>query len=594
MRKRIDVLWEAGTRDGERAGARAWLLEAAGLCLDLGLSDRAALIFERIVHDDPFDFDAWRGLQSTSTDAPSRQRLRDRLQAAIEAVHISPSKTRLRLLHANSLLAEPEGMSEAVTALSVAVDEDPADGEASRLLWEVLERGRRQEDLVAALERRLDRLTSASDAHAIIDTRLRLGRALEQADRSDEARIAYESLVAFDGQSLLEETIVLALEDLDVTARAGESSRRDELVEFLRGAIERVSPPGAESLTLRFADALSRANRHEDAERQLESLLARNPHHGEALRALSDLMAARGDWAAATDIRRRLLVDVLDRGGSKGELVQVALSTAEAAGNCNRLEHVRKAVSSALDVLAKRPLFVPELVSLCEAIGAWSRLAEVLEAEALRRGDVADKVRFLLQAATTWLEHGDNASNALRVAAVASALQPESIDTAMIFAKASLAVGQTDEAIVALRRAAQRARGQRSAVAAIHLEIGKAYLSGDQLLEAAEALREAFASDWRTGDVALLLGLVSIDLGDEKTAERALTAVTTLPVHDGHAKAAYNKATGFYHLAAMALAKGDFVKAKLLAAKAIEVGDHPDARRLLKQLADARAASPSV
>jgi hypothetical protein len=591
LRKRIDVLWEAGTRTDAAGSARAWLHEAAGLCTDLGDLDRAALIYERLVHDSPFDFEAWRGLQRTATDASARGRLRDRLQSSIDAAQAGPSRTQLRLQLANALLADPEGASLATTVLSAAVEEDPLDGEANRLLWDVLERENRVDDLVAALERRLDLLTPAGDALAIVDTALRLGRTLERAGRAEEARTAYGSMLALDGPSVIERTILLALAYFDDAARAGEASRRDGLVEFLASAIGRAIAPAVDALALRLADALVRANRHDDARQQLESMLARNPHNAEALRVLSDLMAVQGDWAAATDIRRRLLVDVLDRGGSKGELVQVALATAEAAGNCNRLEHVHKAVASALDVLAKRPLYVPELVSLCQAIGAWSRLAEVLEAEASRREDVAEKVRFLLQAATTLVDHCADPSNALRVVLMVRSLQPESFDAAIVFAKASVALGQTEEAIRVLREAAYWARGQRSVMAAIYLEIGNAYLAIDDLLEAAEALREAFAADWRTGDVALLLGLLSIDINDEKTAERALTAVTTLPVHDGNATEGFSKSTALYHLASMAYSRGDLVKAKLLAGRALDVSDNADARSLLRRLAEAKAAS---
>jgi tetratricopeptide (TPR) repeat protein len=398
-------------------------------------------------------------------------------------------------------------------------------------------------------------------------------------------------MLELDGPNALERSIVLALTDLDEAARAGEGARREPLIAFLGQAVRRVPPPAADALALRLAEGLIRAHRHDDAQKQLESLLARNPHNGDALRVLSEMMAERGDWELATDIRRRLLVDVLDRGGSKGELVQVALSTAQAAGKCNRLEHVRKAVAGALDVLATRPLFVPELVSLCEAIGAWSRLADVLEAEASRREDPADKVHFLLRAATTLLEHGEDPSGALRVARHAQSLQPESVDASIVFARACVALGRTDDAIAALRGAAQLVRGQRSAIAGIHLEIAKAYLAVDDLLEASEALKEAFAADWRTGEVALLLGLLSIDISDDRTAERALTAVTTLPVREGNSKDMSNKATGFYHLASMAYAKGDWVKAKLLAAKAVDMCDHADARGLLRRLAQEKASN---
>ena len=146
-------------------------------------------------------------------------------------------------------------------------------------------------------------------------------------------------------------------------------------------------------------------------------------------------------------------------------------------------------------------------------------------------------------------------------------------------------MGHVDDALVALADAAERSRNNRPQLAAVQLEIAKAHLSVDDLAEAHEALKAGFAADWRTGDLAMVLGLVSLDVGDEKTAERALIAVTTMPqrkdVTDAPARA-----LAFYHLASMAYARGDVAKAKLLAAKAI--GGDPTtqgpARLLLEKL----------
>ena len=125
-------------------------------------------------------------------------------------------------------------------------------------------------------------------------------------------------------------------------------------------------------------------------------------------------------------------------------------------------------------------------------------------------------------------------------------------------------------------------------VAGIYLEIGKAHLACDELVEAFEALDFGFAVDWRVGDVALLLGLVACDLDQEKAAVRAFSAVTTLPPRkepSGPGADAATKAIAFYHLAAIALAQGDLAKARRLATKAVN-GDpsHGRARALFEKL----------
>src|SRR5579862_7935408 len=97
--------------------------------------------------------------------------------------------------------------------------------------------------------------------------------------------------------------------------------------------------------------------------------------------------------------------------------------------------------------------------------------------------------------------------------------------------------------------------------------MARAYLAEDDLAEALESLKAGFAADWRTGEVAMLLGLVALDLDDDKTAERALIAVTTMPSRKDTTDAA-SKALAFEHLASIAQARGDVAKAKLLATKA--------------------------
>jgi hypothetical protein len=119
--------------------------------------------------------------------------------------------------------------------------------------------------------------------------------------------------------------------------------------------------------------------------------------------------------------------------------------------------------------------------------------------------------------------------------------------------------------------------------------VAKAHLSVDRLVEAWHALRSAFSADRRDGDIALMLGLLSVDLEDDQTAERALTAVTKMTSRVD----ASSRALAFYHLARMAYVRGETTKARLLATKAVE-GDrhHKAARVLLDKLGGARSLAP--
>ena len=69
-----------------------------------------------------------------------------------------------------------------------------------------------------------------------------------------------------------------------------------------------------------------------------------------------------------------------------------------------------------------------------------------------------------------------------------------------------------------------RARGKRTPLLArLHLEAARAHLAIDEIVEAFDSLKAGFSLDWRNAEIAMLLGLVAIDLDDEKLAERALS-----------------------------------------------------------------------
>jgi hypothetical protein len=94
--------------------------------------------------------------------------------------------------------------------------------------------------------------------------------------------------------------------------------------------------------------------------------------------------------------------------------------------------------------------------------------------------------------------------------------------------------------------------------------------------------------DWRNSEIAMLLGLVAIDLDEEKIAERALSGLTAMPARKGASGEGADpsaQAIAFYQLAVLAQTKGDRGKARRLASKAIGIdAGHAGARALLEQL----------
>ena len=262
------------------------------------------------------------------------------------------------------------------------------------------------------------------------------------------------------------------------------------------------------------------------------------------------------------------------RGGSdRTKLARVAVGTADASERAGQLDLAREALGRAIDVLSQGADMAPELERLCRVTKDWRRLAAVFVARAEAQDDAAAKADLLLRAGRVLLEECRDAEAARTVLERCRAIAPESLDALVLCARTQVATGQPHAALRALYDVAERSHGKRSpALASVYLEIGKAHLAGDELAEALDALDFGFAVDWRVGDLAMLLGLVALDLGEDKVAVRAFSAVTTLPpkkeAMGGGADAA-TKAVAFYHLASIAAAQGDLTRARRLVNKAV-------------------------
>jgi thioredoxin-like negative regulator of GroEL len=331
---------------------------------------------------------------------------------------------------------------------------------------------------------------------------------------------------------------------------------------------------------LRLADLLIRFGRPKEARAQLERLRARSPGRRDVLRKIALAASAERDWAAAGDAYVELL-HLAERDDARDEVARVAAAMVGAFEKAGRVDDARSILRPTIDAWVARGEGSADLERLCEAVGDFERLGEALARRAEAQSNPADKQALLLKAARLELDHGGDAGRALALLDRARAAGPEHIEVATLWARAQVSLGHAHEALSALSEIAERSRNSRPQLAAIQLEIARAHLAVDELVEAHEALKVGFAADWRTGDLAMLLGLVALDLGDEKTAERALIAVTTMPARKDVADGP-SKALAFYHLASMAYVRGDLAKAKLLAAKA--VGGDPTAQAAARVL----------
>ncbi|HTB76873.1 MAG TPA: tetratricopeptide repeat protein [Polyangiaceae bacterium] len=358
-------------------------------------------------------------------------------------------------------------------------------------------------------------------------------------------------------------------------------------------------PATSNVYAIRVVDVLLHNRRFEEARRELERLLSRNPTQADGLERMAALQGAGGNWPLAAETYRKLLP--IAEAGDRDGFVRVVLAMADACERAGEAGAARDALESALAKAPESHDLMQRLERVCEMTGDVARLAHLLVAHAEREptapnganGKTAaaaaeERTRLLVRAGLLLLDSAQDPTGALRVAERARAVDADSLDAVLLWASAQRRLGQPAEALAAIHAATARAKGKRTPVLArLHLEAARAHLAIDEIVEAFDSLKAGFSLDWRNAEIAMLLGLVAIDLDDEKLAERALSGLTTTPARDasgGNADATL-QAGAFYRLALMAQGKGDRGKARRMATRAIGVEPgHAAARALLDQI----------
>jgi tetratricopeptide (TPR) repeat protein len=222
------------------------------------------------------------------------------------------------------------------------------------------------------------------------------------------------------------------------------------------------------------------------------------------------------------------------------------------------------------------------LAKAYEASGEKARLADLLEAQAADTSSDTDKAALLGRAAELVLEFGGSTERALELSQKSRDLDSNNIETLLVHARAQAKLGRLSHALATLREVIKSAKGRGPAlVSSAYFDMANVHLARDEIFEAFDALNQSFNANPKHDEAGLLLGLVAIDLDDERTALRALRTVTATrstlePVE---------KAVAFYHLARIARGKGDLRRAKQMATSAVaQNADHAQAKALLEAL----------
>jgi tetratricopeptide (TPR) repeat protein len=321
---------------------------------------------------------------------------------------------------------------------------------------------------------------------------------------------------------------------------ADHTSGVDAAVAALSAAAD--DDPDATEASELLAETLTSAGKHDEARRVLQSLLSRRPDDPAALERLAALAAGQGDWESAIEGYGKALAASHDA----ERIARIASDLADACEKAGRPEDAREALERALAGAPDNAPLTQRLARICEQDGDWARLARL--AETLRSKN------------------------------------PDNLEAVLLWAHALRGLSRAGEALAALTHALERNRGKRSPlVARLLLEAARSHLAVDEIVEAFDHLKAAYAMDARNAEGAMLLALVAIDLDDDRVAERALFTVTGAPPKTEADRRA--QATGFYHLASMAHVKGDGPKARRLAGKALSMDPaHAPAQALLEKL----------
>jgi tetratricopeptide (TPR) repeat protein len=354
----------------------------------------------------------------------------------------------------------------------------------------------------------------------------------------------------------------------------------EELIKSLDSLSHKKGRPESDLLILRLADLLEKRGDDDAARKQLRNLLLDSPDNLEALSRLATLAEKHDDTSDAIQAYRGLMR--LEEGDN---LVPVVFNLIDACEKLERLSEVLDDLERAREKLPDHERLRDRIRSVYEQSGESNRLAEVLIDDAARRDKPSAKAALLAQAARLLIDVDPTRAQVLLEQAEQA---HSSLESGVLLARLRAMRGQRGDAILDLERlaAAQDQRKPHERVTACW-ELAQLYLREDDIREAYDVLLQAQKLERRNGEVALMLGMMALDLDDEKTAGRALRSVTAMKARTATSQGARpeEKSKAYYLLSYLARQKGDTSAARRMAQRALgEDPDNTDAQWLLEVL----------
>lgn len=357
-----------------------------------------------------------------------------------------------------------------------------------------------------------------------------------------------------------------------------------ELVQALERAIARAEPVDSVALVLRLIDVLEQTNDVAGARARLSDLSHKAPTNRALLSRLAELDSKQGELESAIESYAALVE--LESGEG---LVRASIALAELCAKVGRPHDARTALERAHAESPHNPIVRARLAAVLESAGAHRQLAELLLEDADRESRPAERMGKLLRVGDLLLSADGGVEQAIAVFQRARKEAPDSIDTAILLARALTRVGRIEEALVPLNALIEASRGKRSRVLSpVYEEKCNVHLEEGFLSDAVTALAKAFEMDPKNARLGIRLGQLALESDEEETALRAFRGVAIMKTAESDGSDCARpetKAEANYGLALLAQRAGDPRRVRVLVSKALsENPDHPGARSLLDEL----------
>ncbi|MFK7990434.1 MAG: hypothetical protein AB8I08_30710 [Sandaracinaceae bacterium] len=314
-----------------------------------------------------------------------------------------------------------------------------------------------------------------------------------------------------------------------------------------------------QTATHRLAAVLTEAGNAQAGRDVLAEWVERAPQDLMALRQLVAIDAAAENWHDVAHHNAKLVE--IETGE---EQVTAALGLADACRRIEQPEAARPGLESVNQVQPEEPRVREALRTLYEALGAHRELSGILLQDAHATEDPEARFELFRHVGELLVTHVGDAEAALEPLAHAAAIKPEDHDLTILLADAYMGSDRLQEAVELLQEAINGFKRRRSPhLAAMQLRMARiAGVSGDPETQK-EWLSVALDADKNNGEVAAELAELSMELGDDETALKALRVVTLQKT-----PGPMSKALAFLRQAQIAHRQGDQQKAVLWARRA--------------------------